>query len=177
MGRIIAMFLIMLFLHTPALASRTDSGLLRREAILDTTFRKTAQSFGLPYELVTAIARQESWCRPLVVNIAGKDYHPQSLEEAVSLCKAADARNLQYDVGIMQINRYWIRKYNIPLRMLFNPRDNIYMGCYILSNEIKRHGFNWEAIGRYHSHTQWRRINYAQKIRKHLVNIMNQKGK
>ena len=167
--------LLMLVFALPVQASKADAGLLRREAILDEIFRKNAASFGLPFELIKAIARQESWCRPLVINVAGRDYHPGSVKEALALCRYADERNLQYDVGIMQINRYWIRKYRIPFRMLLDPKDNIYMGCFILSNEVKRHGLNWNAVGRYHSHTTWRRIDYANRIRRHLVNILAQR--
>lgn len=50
------------------------------------------------------------------------------------------ARGLSFDVGLMQINSYWIRRYRIPLRRLFHPRDNIYVACFILAESMRRDG-------------------------------------
>lgn len=163
---IIAGLLIM-----PGNVEATDKGLLVREKILDGIFKKNANEFGLPHQLVKAIARQESDCHPLMVNVNGKDYRPRSVNEALKICEMAKRSGAQYDVGIMQINRYWIRKYKIPHKLLFSPSDNIYMGCFILAREIKKGGLNWSSIGKYHSHTPWRRNAYAAKIKKHLTKI------
>ena len=35
------------------------------------------------------------------------------------------------------------------------------MGCWILKQEINRHGLTWKAVGRYHSPTDWRAAHYA----------------
>lgn len=163
---------LLLFVDISPVMANPDQYLLRREAILDEVFRKNAREFGLPFELVKAISRQESDCHPLMINVNGKDYRPRSVEEALRICEAASLAGAQYDVGIMQINRYWIRKYSIPHKLLLSPSDNIYMGCFILANEIKKGGMNWRSIGKYHSHTPWRRDAYAMKIKKHLINIV-----
>lgn len=146
--------------------------LLEREKILDDIFKRNAKEFGLPYQIVKAISRQESDCSPLVININGRDYHPKSVSEAIRICDIAKVSGAQYDVGIMQINRYWIRKYAIPHKLLFSPSDNIYLGCFILAQEIKKGGLNWQSIGKYHSHTPWRRDAYATKIKRHLMDIL-----
>lgn len=167
--------LFFVFLAIDVNASDTkDSNLLNREAVLEKSFIASSRSFGIPSLLVRAIARQESNCRPLVVNVSGRDYHPKNVDDAVRLCQIAEKANLQYDVGLMQINRYWIRKYRIPHRRLFNPQDNIFMGCFILASEIRRHGLTWKAVGKYHSPTAWRATRYAQKIKKHLAEILDQ---
>ena len=64
---------------------------------------------------------------PWIINIQGKDIIAPTPEAALALAEEAESRKVSYDVGIMQINSYWIRKYKIPLPMLFRPKDNVYM--------------------------------------------------
>lgn len=144
-----------------------------REARYDEYFSKVGRYFGIPSLLLKAIARQESSCQPLVININGLDYHPKTSEEALSLISKAEAQGLSYDVGLMQINRYWLRKYNLSPKLLLNPRNNIFMGGGILAQEIQKSGLNWEAIGHYHSHTPWRAEDYAQRVRRHLLHLLS----
>lgn len=153
-----------------------DPAMLRREALLDATFARMSAKFGIPKDLVKAIARQESDCHPLMININGKDYRPKTVREALWLCEYAASTGLSYDVGIMQVNRYWIRKYKIPHRMLLSPADNIYMGCFILSGEIRRYGLTWKAVGKYHSPKDWRGARYSRKILAHLRDILSERG-
>lgn len=150
-----------------------SSQLNEREHDLAHLFDYPCDRFDIPKPLAMAIARQESGMHPWILNIAGKDIRAASPQEALSLAERAEARKLSYDVGVMQINSYWIRKYKIPLRMLLNPKDNIYMGCWILRQEIQRHGLTWKAVGRYHSPTNWRGAQYARLIRKHLLTILD----
>ena len=60
--------------------------------------------------------------------------------EALRMAESCLARGLSFDVGLMQINSYWIRRYRIPLRRLFHPRDNIYVACFILAGSMRRDG-------------------------------------
>lgn len=169
--------LLFLWLLSGVAFAQTDlnkAALLARERILDGIFKRNAKEFGLPYQVVKAISRQESECSPLVININGRDFYPTTVDAAVRICDWAQAKGVQYDVGIMQINRYWIRKYAIPHRLLFSPSDNIYLGCYILAQEVKRNGLNWQSIGKYHSRTPKRRDAYAAKIRRHLIDILKE---
>lgn len=96
--------------------------------------------FGIPRVLALAIARQESDSRPLLINIQGKDVLPRTPAEALRMAESCLARGLSFDVGLMQINSYWIRRYRIPLRRLFHPRDNIYVACFILAESMQRDG-------------------------------------
>ena len=147
--------------------------LFRREASYEDSFEKVGAHFHIPSLLLKAIARQESGCQPFVINIQGRDFYPKTKEEALELCTYADKNNLSYDVGVMQINRYWIRKYKLPHTLLLNPIDNIYTGGFILAQHIKRNGLTWRAVGYYHSQIPWRALDYAQKIRKHLLNLLD----
>lgn len=144
----------------------------RREGIYHSLFDYPCRKFGIPKAVALAIARQESDGNPLVINIRGKDVYPRSVDEAVAIAEACEARQLSYDVGLMQINSYWIRKYRIPLRMLFNLKNNIYMGVFIMHQNVKRLGFNWRGIAAYHSMTPWRNEDYQRRIRRHLRNVL-----
>jgi hypothetical protein len=104
-----------------------------------------------PPGLMEAIARQESGMNPLAVNVAGKDYYPDTKEEAIQIIRQARAAGKSYDVGLHQINRYWIDKYSIPPEGLLDQEINRQWATDILEDEIIRHGLNWKAIGEYHS--------------------------
>ncbi len=173
--RVFSLLLLLVLMFPGTGFSAVDAGMLRREALLDATFDRISKKFGIPRDLVKAIARQESECHPLVININGRDYRPTTVEQALRLCEYAERSGHSYDVGIMQVNRYWIRKYRIPHRMLLNPADNIYMGCFILAGEIKRYGLSWKAVGRYHSPTNWRAARYSKKIYAHLRDIVERR--
>jgi soluble lytic murein transglycosylase-like protein len=156
----------------PASYADSDRAVLSREKRYSGYFDYPCKKFGIPKALAMAIARQESGMHPYILNLAGKDVHPASAEESLEMAGRAERRGISYDVGIMQVNSYWIRKYRIPLRLLLQPRSNIYMGCWILKQEINRYGLNWKAVGRYHSPTSWRAANYAKRVRMHLRDIL-----
>ena len=69
-----------------------------------------------------------------------------------------------YDVGLMQINRFWIEKYDISPESLLDPAINRQWGIAILADEIARHGMTWKAVGKYHSPDMERGRRYAWKI-------------
>ena len=119
-----------------------------------------------------AIARQESDCNPLVINIAGRDYHPKSSQEALALIREARMRKQGYDLGLMQINSEWLERLGIDPALLLAPNNNIFMGASILAGEIKKRGFGWEAIGHYHSPKSARALAYARKIKGHLLQLL-----
>ena len=122
-----------------------------------------------PPNLVEAIARQESGLNPLAVNVAGKSFYPASREEAESIIKAAQAAGKSYDVGLMQINSWWIDRYNISAEKLLDPAFNAEWGKKILADEISRHGLNWQAVGKYHSPDTERGRQYAWRIYYHFA--------
>ena len=117
-----------------------------------------------PAWLVEAIARQESSLNPLAVNVAGKDYYPNTRQEAEAIIAAAQASGKSFDVGLMQINRWWMKRHNIPPASLLDPEVNRTWGVWILEQEIARHGFNWRAVGKYHSPDEERGRRYAWRV-------------
>ena len=130
----------------------------------ESLFAEPCASMGIPEELALAIARQESGLNPLAVNVAGKSYRPASREEAEKIIRIAQAQKKSFDVGIMQINSQWHRKWQIDPVILLDPETNIRLGLYILDQEIKRHGFNWLAVGKYHSPNPERGKRYAWRV-------------
>lgn len=116
------------------------AALTAREEAMAPLYEAPCRRFGIPRALAMAIARQESDASPLLINIEGKDVRPGSLREALRIAESCREKGLSFDVGLMQINSYWIRRYHIPLRLLFRPRDNIYMACFILADSMRRDG-------------------------------------
>ena len=119
--------------------------------VLPLAVSATAEENRPPAWLIEAIARQESSLNPLAVNVAGKDYYPTTRQEAETIIAAAQASGKSFDVGLFQINRWWMKRHNIPPASLLDPEVNRTWGVWILEQEIARHGLNWRAVGKYHS--------------------------
>ncbi len=76
------------------------------------------------------------------------------------------------DYGLMQINSMHLRrlaKWGITEKNILDPKINIYVGSWLLSEHIKERGFNLQAIGNYHSKTQV----YKEKWLRRLVVALN----
>ena len=117
-----------------------------------------------PPNIVEAIARQESGLNPLAVNVAGKSYYPATREEAESIIRDALSAGKSFDVGVMQINFWWIERFAIDPVSLLDPAINTAWGKKILAAEISRYGLNWQAVGKYHSPDEERGRQYAWRV-------------
>lgn len=127
--------------------------------------------WGVPPALAIAIAYQESRMYPWAVNIAGKSFRPSSREEALALLRQAAAQGHSFDVGMMQVNSYWLRKYGLSLETVLEPQSNVVLGVWILAQEIGRHGLNWKAVASYHTPLERnpeRGRKYASSVLAHL---------
>jgi len=131
-------------------------------------FQEAAQYWGVPVAWTQAIADVESGHNPWALNIEGKVYQFASKEQALTMAKQADAEGRSFDSGIMQVNNFWLKKYGIPLETAFDPLANIYLGSWILKQEIDRHGQTWEAVGAYHSPDEVRGGKYAEMVKEAL---------
>ncbi|WP_126448139.1 lytic transglycosylase domain-containing protein [Sulfuricystis multivorans] len=96
-----------------------------------TCWEAASESYGIPVEVLKAVAKTESGFN-------------------------ANARNVNsdgtYDVGIMQINSSWLpklEKYGVTEESLKDACTNVKVGAWILSNNAKKLGWNWNAIGAY----------------------------
>lgn len=125
--------------------------------------------WGTPPSLAMAIAKVESNFRPFAINIQGRSYYMNDRESALALINKAKSRRQSHDIGVMQINSYWLKKLNLDPAEVLDPKINIIIGCWILSEELKRYGLNWKAIGAYHtpvSKNPERARAYANKVLK-----------
>ena len=124
---------------------------------------------GPPAQLVKAVARQESGLNPLAINIAGKSYYPATREEAERLIQKAIAAGQSFDVGMMQVNNWWMERFAIDPFSLLDPATNERWGKWILAEEISRHGLSWKAVGKYHSPDPERGRQYAWLVYRHYA--------
>ncbi|MFI3270739.1 MAG: lytic transglycosylase domain-containing protein [Pseudomonadota bacterium] len=133
----------------------------------ESSFREPCQEFKIPIELAMAIAKHESGFNPWAINIAGKGFLPTSKAEAQVLIKQAQQRKQSFDVGLMQINNWWLERLHISPEIALLPQNNIRLGLWILAQEIQRYGFSWQAVGAYHSPHKKRQQVYAYAVSQH----------
>lgn len=120
---------------------------------LERCFNEASLRYQIPEKLLKAIAHTETKMNPLALN-----YN----------------KNGSYDMGIMQINSYWLPKLNrvgIQKEELFDGCKNIQVGAWILSENIKRYGFGLKAIGAYNATTPALQMKYANKVMKNMERI------
>ena len=120
-----------------------------------TCWKDASKSYGIPEDVLMAIAKTES-----NFNVEAKNINKNGTE----------------DIGLMQINSGWLpelAKYDITRKDLMTDAClNLKVGAWILSNNVKRLGWNWDAIGSYKvvckvltkEDCQSRRSTYAWKI-------------
>lgn len=93
-----------------------------------------------------------------------------------------DARNTanvtdSEDMGVMQINSWWLPKletYGITRELLFaDACVNIYVGAWILAQEIQRHGDLWTAVGYYNAKTESKRLAYTEYVKTALAEVQS----
>jgi hypothetical protein len=106
-------------------------------------------SYDIPEEIIHLIGQTESSKRLWVVNFGGESEDYSDKESMIKGIKSRSVRN--YDVGFMQINSFWIRKYGFDLEDITDPYYNIMMGAWILRDCINRHGNNMSALVAYHT--------------------------
>lgn len=156
--------LLLVVLLTPHSAAATTSQ-------FDALFDAPCARYKVPKVLVLAIAQTESSLKPWMVNVAGKDFRAKSREEALRIIYEARARGLSHDVGLMQVNSWWLKYLGISPETALEPHNNAMLGVWILAQEIQRHGLNWKAVGAYHSPTPRRQASYARSVYKRYLKL------
>lgn len=138
-------------------------------------FQKACAVFRIPPALIMAIARTESDCNPLCITISGREYRPRSGEEAVLLAQEGMRQNKSVDVGLMQINSYWIKKLNLSCRTVLEPGNNVLLAAWILNQEMRRYGRTWKAVGAYHSKKPARQRAYIRRVQQNFLTAAGQR--
>lgn len=119
-------------------------------------FERAEATYGIHRDLLRAIAQQESGLNPLAIH------------------KNA---NGSVDVGLMQINSQWwprLTQAGFDTAWLYDPCYNVMFGSWILAQNVARRGMTWEAVGAYHSPTDWRARQYSMLIATRLARILRQ---
>ncbi|EOZ8645349.1 transglycosylase SLT domain-containing protein [Acinetobacter baumannii] len=113
-------------------------------------FYTSSRKYGVPVDLLMAIAQTESSFR---ADIKGE------------LGKGADH-------GLMQINDYWVpklrKRFNITLTDIYDPCTNIEIASWILAHNFIQFGYSWRAVGAYNAVTEWKRVRYINRVAKNL---------
>jgi soluble lytic murein transglycosylase-like protein len=117
----------------------------------DDYFTEACLRWGVPKTLALAIARHESGMNPWAVNVAGRAFIPSDKKTALRLIDVAKHWNKSFDVGLMQVNSQWLKKWGISPQEALDPRINIILGVRILGQAIERHGLSWKAVASYHT--------------------------
>ena len=164
MMKLLAILLVFSLWSQPLSAARES---------FDAFFAEPAAEFGLPEGLLAAIARVESGLNPWAINIAGRGYQCISREEALARAQAAQAAGRSFDLGIMQINSWWLDKTGLSPEAILDPQANIRFGGWILKQEFERFGNVREAVGAYHSPWPHRAGPYADLV----LAVLNQKNR
>jgi soluble lytic murein transglycosylase-like protein len=140
-------FSILAFLLFPA----SGSGMEAEAPGFMPQFIESCNLWQVPLQLVLAIARHESAMNPWAVNVAGQSYMFRSRDEALKMVDLAWKRGYSFDVGLMQVNSYWMRRFGLDPHLVLEPKTNIILGTWILSKEIERFGLTWRAVASYHT--------------------------
>jgi soluble lytic murein transglycosylase-like protein len=138
-------------------------------------FQQAAERHAIPVELLIAVAQNESGLQQFAMNRSGTAILPHGREEAETILKRIGQERPTFDVGIMQVNRWWFEKYGEPYEKGFDLCFNVDFGARILAMAIKDHGFTWKAVGAYHSPTGWRQDVYARSIFKRLSTLLEKR--
>ncbi len=78
--------------------------------------------------------------------------------------------NGTYDIGLMQINSWWLAKgaplerMGITKKDLYDPCLNLHVGAWVLRQNFNKFGRSWRAVGAYNASTEYKRVNYARKV-------------
>jgi soluble lytic murein transglycosylase-like protein len=116
---------------------------------------KAAVTYKLPPELIIAVLRTENGRKDM----------------------ARPNKNGTFDYGPMQINTIWlsqIQQYGYTKDMiLHNPCLNVWVGTWILAQEVAANPNFWRGVGSYHSRTQSKNVPYQYKVWQNYLTLHN----
>ena len=152
--RIISIFLLSLIL--------TMNATNVSARILYTCFQNASSYYRVPEQVLLAIADVESGYKEYALNVSGRPYFPKNYYSAKRIIRDNEASSM--DIGIMQVNSYWFKKFGYPLKKGLDSCFDIYLGAYVLAKKISEYGYNWKGIAAYHSDDYPDNLIYARKV-------------
>lgn len=127
------------------------SNLANNSHALNGCWDKAGMAYGVDPWLLFAIAKVES------------DFNHVATNKNVS-----KNGTVSIDLGMMQINTFWLptlKKFGIEAKDLFEPCTSVFVGAWIVAQNIQRFGYNQDGIGAYNSPNNITiRRNYAKKV-------------
>lgn len=117
----------------------------------ESCMKTAAEKYSLSYDLLWAIAKQESGFNPRAVNVN---------------------TNGSMDIGAFQINTAWLptlAKFGITRASLFDFCTSAHVGAWVLAQNIRTYGNTWNAVGAYNAKSPAKRMVYIKKISRHLA--------
>lgn len=125
------------------------AALLLPSPALPFCFEEAGRAYGISPQLLLGIARVESSLNPAAVN---------------------RNTNGSTDLGLMQINSFWLKPLGTTARELVtDPCFNVMAGARVLRDCLDRHGQTWEAVGCYNATSRHKRVDYSWKIYRELL--------
>lgn len=158
----------------PAEALAEGAGGRPDDGALDALVAGPSRLLGVDPLLVRAMAEVESSSNPWCVTVNGRDHQARSRAEALALAQRHLARGASVDLGLMQINSWWLRRLRLSPATVLDPAANVLLGLHILRLEMGRHGRTWKAVGAYHSPKPARRRAYARKVARAYLALLEE---
>jgi soluble lytic murein transglycosylase-like protein len=119
-------------------------GLLFPAFVYGFCFEDAGNRYGISPVLLESIAKVESNLNPGAMN---------------------KNRDGSIDMGLMQINSFWLKTLNVSSDALMKDAClNTMAGARILRGCIDRYGYTWEAVGCYNAAGRDRKVSYAWKV-------------
>lgn len=137
----------------------------------DECIARASERYGVPDIIIKAIIQTESGGKAYAINVQGKPYFPESLGNAMGLIKANEGKS--FDVGLMQVNIFWFKRFGIFPELGLSECFNINFGTWILAYEIQNHGLNLKAVGKYHSPDSAKGGAYSSQVLREMIKILN----
>lgn len=129
---------ILLLLLVVTFTARASPDFKPAEAIV---FNQLAQqcAAGVNADTLQAIARTESAFNPYAIGVVnGFIKQPTTKAEATAAAKQLAAAGKNFSLGLAQINRYNLKKYDLDYDSVFDPCANLRVGAEILSECFSR---------------------------------------
>lgn len=122
---------------------------------------------------VTGVAAAS--CRADCMDDAARFHHVNvRLVRAIAIVESGQHANVVHlnadgstDIGLMQINSRWLttlERFGVSRAALQDRCTNAYVGAWILSQNLRRLGLSWDAVGAYNARTHQKRIAYARRV-------------
>jgi type IV secretion system protein VirB1 len=95
---------------------------------------------GIDPTTLQAVVRAESGFNPFAIGVVGGRlvHQPQNRDEAVATVRALDAAGWNYSMGLSQVNRSNLSRYDMDASAAFDPCANLRAGAAILSDCYRR---------------------------------------